>query len=96
MLQTEILLNAVACSLHRVHTRTLLADCIVCTPETFLQVLPALATIEPCCICLASHQHCDQHHRLVMCASSMPHVNSSCQHTSLVEICLGLAGVLEE
>ncbi len=55
MLQAEMFLDAGACCLHRVHTRMLLRDCIVCTPETFLQVLPELATIEPCCICLWLH-----------------------------------------
>ena len=31
-----------------------------------------------------------------MCHSNMPYVNSRCQHTGLTELCLGLAGVLEE
>ena len=45
MLQAERFLDAGACCLHRVHTRVLLPDCILCTPAKFLQVLPALATM---------------------------------------------------
>lgn len=52
MLQAEMFPDTGACCLHCVHTRMLLPDCIVCSPRSFLQVLPALAPIEPCCICL--------------------------------------------